>query len=124
MAVPTFVVDAPGGGGKIPITPNYIVSQSDRRLALRNYEGVITSYTQPENVLSDCGQCRICEYEHYKPLDGVAKLLTGDRLCLEPASLERRKRSIAGSKKIVKSRNSKLKKKVAIVKKNKGKTSV
>ncbi|MFA5480160.1 MAG: lysine 2,3-aminomutase, partial [Candidatus Muiribacteriota bacterium] len=47
MAVPTFVVDAPGGGGKIPVMPNYIVSQSDRRLALRNYEGVITSYTQP-----------------------------------------------------------------------------
>ena len=31
MAVPTFVVDAPGGGGKIPVMPNYILSQSDRR---------------------------------------------------------------------------------------------
>ena len=37
MAVPTFVVDAPGGGGKIPVMPNYLLSQSDRRFALRNY---------------------------------------------------------------------------------------
>ncbi len=50
MAVPTFVVDAPGGGGKIPVMPNYILSQSDRRVILRNYEGVITAYTQPEGL--------------------------------------------------------------------------
>jgi len=92
MAVPTFVVDAPGGGGKIPVMPNYLLSQSDRRLVLRNYEGVITTYTQPENVFSDCGHCHICEDERYKPLDGVAKLLAGERLTLEPADLRRRKR--------------------------------
>lgn len=92
MAVPTFVVDAPGGGGKIPVMPNYLLSQGDRRLVLRNYEGVITTYTQPENVFSDCGHCRICEDERYKPLDGVAKLLAGEKLTLEPANLQRRKR--------------------------------
>ncbi len=92
MAVPTFVVDAPGGGGKIPVMPNYLLSQGDRRLVLRNYEGVITTYTQPENVFSDCGHCRICEDERYKPLDGVAKLLAGEKLTLEPANLKRRKR--------------------------------
>ncbi len=92
MAVPTFVVDAPGGGGKIPVMPNYLLSQGDRRLVLRNYEGVITTYTQPENVFSDCGHCRICEDERYKPLDGVAKLLAGEKLTLEPANLRRRKR--------------------------------
>ncbi len=94
MAVPTFVVDAPGGGGKIPLMPNYLVSQSDRRFALRNYEGVITTYTQPEKVFSNCGRCNICREgeKEYKPLDGVAKLLAGDKLCLEPDSLVRRKR--------------------------------
>ncbi len=92
MAVPTFVVDAPGGGGKIPVMPSYLISQSDRRFVLRNYEGVITTYTQPENVFSNCGQCRICEDERYKPLDGVAKLLSGEKLYLEPENLERRKR--------------------------------
>lgn len=46
--VPTFVVDAPGGGGKIPVMPNYVISQSPRRVVLRNYEGVITTYTEPE----------------------------------------------------------------------------
>ena len=60
MAVPTFVVDAPGGGGKIPLMPNYLLSQSDRRFALRNYEGVITTYTQPDKVFSNCGRCNIC----------------------------------------------------------------
>jgi lysine 2,3-aminomutase len=92
MAVPTFVVDAPGGGGKIPLMPNYLISQSDRRLVLRNYEGVITTYTQPDNVFSDCGRCHICDNEQNKPLDGVAKLLSGEKLTLEPEGLIRRKR--------------------------------
>ena len=94
MAVPTFVVDAPGGGGKIPLMPNYLLSQSDRRFALRNYEGVITTYTQPDKVFSNCGRCHICTEngKDYRPLDGVAKLLTGEKICLEPANLIRRKR--------------------------------
>ena len=48
-AVPTFVVDAPGGGGKIPLSPNYILSQSPTKTVLRNFEGVITSYPEPPN---------------------------------------------------------------------------
>ncbi|MCP4352809.1 MAG: lysine 2,3-aminomutase [Desulfobacterales bacterium] len=92
MAVPTFVVDAPGGGGKIPVMPSYLISQSDRRFVLRNYEGVITTYTQPENVFSNCGRCRVCDDERYKPLDGVAKLLNAEKLYLEPENLKRRKR--------------------------------
>ena len=38
-AIPQFVVDGPGGGGKIPINPQYIVEQNDERTVLRNYEG-------------------------------------------------------------------------------------
>lgn len=40
-AVPTYVIDAPGGGGKIPVSPQYLISQSDDKVILRNYEGVI-----------------------------------------------------------------------------------
>jgi len=47
FAVPTYVVDAPGGGGKIPLNPNYIISYSDHKVVLRNYEGYITSYEEP-----------------------------------------------------------------------------
>lgn len=92
MAVPTFTIDAPGGGGKIPVAPNYLLSQSDRRVVLRNYEGVITTYTQPEDVFSNCGRCEVCKDKRYKPLDGVAKLLSGDKLYLEPKGLVRTER--------------------------------
>ncbi|MGM0608997.1 MAG: lysine 2,3-aminomutase [Candidatus Muiribacteriota bacterium] len=91
MAVPTFVVDAPGGGGKIPVMPNYIISQSDRRIVLRNYEGVISSYTQPQNIFSECW-CELCKESRYEPLDGVAKLLNGKKKVLEPKNLVRTKR--------------------------------
>ncbi len=47
-AVPTFVVDAPGGGGKIPVTPTYLVSQAKGKVTLRNYEFKIFNYTEPE----------------------------------------------------------------------------
>ncbi|MFA9465294.1 MAG: lysine 2,3-aminomutase [Velocimicrobium sp.] len=47
FAVPTFVVDAPGGGGKIPVMPNYLLSSSANKVVLRNYEGVITTYQEP-----------------------------------------------------------------------------
>ena len=46
-AVPQFIVDAPGGGGKIPVMPNYVVSYSDHKVILRNYEGYITTYEEP-----------------------------------------------------------------------------
>lgn len=59
LAVPTFVVDAPGGGGKIPLFPNYVVSQSDRKIVLRNFEGKLYTYTEPEDNLSTC-KCKIC----------------------------------------------------------------
>ena len=47
-AVPTFVVDAPGGGGKIPVAPNYLLSQTKGKVVLRNYENKIFTYTEPE----------------------------------------------------------------------------
>jgi lysine 2,3-aminomutase len=46
-AIPTYVVDAPGGGGKIPVMPQYLISQAPGRVVLRNYEGYITTYDEP-----------------------------------------------------------------------------
>lgn len=47
LAVPHFVIDAPGGGGKIPLLPQYVVKMTDEEVILRNYEGKIFRYTQP-----------------------------------------------------------------------------
>lgn len=61
FSVPTFVVDAPGGGGKIPVQPNYVLSYSNRKTILRNYEGVICVYTEPEDQSSSCPpDCNLC----------------------------------------------------------------
>jgi len=43
-AVPTYVIDAPGGGGKTPVNPEYIVSINDKEVVLRNYLGCIYHY--------------------------------------------------------------------------------
>lgn len=91
-AVPTFVVDAPGGGGKTPVMPTYIISQSPSKVVLRNYEGVITTYTEPTDYKEEC-QCEDCKAEKEKRKEGVASLLNGDRLSLEPRELDRHKRN-------------------------------
>jgi len=49
FSVPTYVVDAPGGGGKIPVMPTYQISRSTNKVVLRNYEGVITTYREPDS---------------------------------------------------------------------------
>ncbi|HXT11151.1 MAG TPA: KamA family radical SAM protein [Candidatus Angelobacter sp.] len=45
-AVPTYVIDAPGGGGKVPISPEYVLYHSDERVVVRNYEGKIFEYPE------------------------------------------------------------------------------
>ncbi|MDR1554299.1 MAG: lysine 2,3-aminomutase [Prevotellaceae bacterium] len=91
-AVPTFVVDAPGGGGKTPVMPTYIISQSPHKIVLRNFEGVITTYTEPTDYKEEC-HCSDCSG---KTKEGVAGLLNGNGLSLEPAALERKKRKMNG----------------------------
>ena len=49
-AVPTYVVDAPGGGGKIPVEPDYVMSRGKGKVVLRNYEGKVFEYPEP-NIL-------------------------------------------------------------------------
>jgi lysine 2,3-aminomutase len=45
-AVPQFVIDAPGGGGKVPINPDYILERSDERVVIRNFEGKVFVYPE------------------------------------------------------------------------------
>ena len=90
-AVPTFVVDAPGGGGKTPVMPQYVISQSPDKVILRNFEGVITTYTEPREYHEEC-HCPACE-EKRRVEEGVASLLETDRMALEPSHLMRHERN-------------------------------
>jgi len=102
FAVPTYVVDAPGGGGKIPLNPNYLVSLSTNKVVLRNYEGVITTYREPDSYEPNfCNrQCDNCNLQ--LKLDsaaeeasiGIEKLLADSdtTISLTPEGNERAKR--------------------------------
>ncbi len=92
FAVPTFVVDAPGGGGKIPLQPNYLISQSNDKVVLRNYEGVICVYQEPENKISRCKSCSTpCSSSKTRQV-GLGKLLKGDLISLTPQENMRQER--------------------------------
>jgi lysine 2,3-aminomutase len=102
FARPTYVVDAPGGGGKIPVLPNYIVSWSTNKVILRNYEGVITTYREPDSYepyfcdrnCEDCHlQLKLEDADEWKAV-GINKLLDDydKAISLVPASNERHNR--------------------------------
>ncbi len=92
LCIPTYVVDAPGGGGKIPVLPNYIVSQMPGRTILRNYEGFITTYTEPEyKEQNDSDYCQLVSEER-KSTEGVMSLLRGEKVSIGPADTKRNKR--------------------------------
>ena len=87
FAVPVFVVDAPGGGGKIPVSPNYLISVSDHKVVLRNFEGYITTYEEPvdyrpedaavpQTIRSEPGQT------------GVLGLLEGEQMFIKPQGFD------------------------------------
>jgi lysine 2,3-aminomutase len=48
LAIPTFVVDLPHGGGKVPLHPDYVVLQTAEELLIRNYEGRLFHYRNPK----------------------------------------------------------------------------
>ena len=60
FAVPMYIIDAIGGGGKTPVIPQYLISQADHQVILRNYEGVISKYTEPDDYRFEC-HCPDCE---------------------------------------------------------------
>ncbi len=103
FAVPSYVIDAPGGGGKIPIMPNYVLSWSTHKVILRNYEGVITTYREPDHyktILCD-NDCESCNLQlklngddgEYKSV-GIEKLLSDydETISLVPDDNERMER--------------------------------
>jgi lysine 2,3-aminomutase len=89
-AIPTFVVDAPGGGGKIPVAPNYQVSMSDHKVVLRNFEGYVTTYEEPlEYTPHDPAKCRFCQGRRPEPgQEGITGLLDGERLFIKPEGFD------------------------------------
>lgn len=95
-AVPLFIVDAPGGGGKVPLQPNYMVSASDKKVVIRNYEGGIFSYPEPDIPPSACpNHCVRCQTEAHASREGVAGILAGQRASITPADTLREKRRAA-----------------------------
>ena len=83
LGIPTYVVDATRGGGKIPLGPNYLVSASDDAVVLRNYEGMLVRYS-PKG-----------EIDPTRPpveTQGVSALLEGQAEALVPEGNPRHKR--------------------------------
>jgi lysine 2,3-aminomutase len=79
LAIPTYVVDSPHGGGKIPLMPNYLVSASDDAVVLRNYEGMLVRYQaedKPNTVRPTATR-------------GVSSLLQGTKSAIIPKDNER-----------------------------------
>ncbi|MBV9121906.1 MAG: KamA family radical SAM protein [Planctomycetes bacterium] len=79
LGIPTYVVDSPHGGGKIPLMPNYLVSASDDAVVLRNFEGMLVRYQaedKPNTVQPT-------------PTRGVSALLQGSQSVLMPQNNER-----------------------------------
>jgi lysine 2,3-aminomutase len=93
FAVPTFVVDAPGGGGKTPVMPDYLISSTTERVILRNYEGVITSYAEPKHDEEIVCTCDYCTGRKEYKFEGVAALSMGKALSIEPSNLARHRRN-------------------------------
>lgn len=102
FCVPTYVIDAPGGGGKIPVMPNYLISWSTNKVVLRNYEGVISTYKEPDSYEPsfcdrNCDQCQrellLQDADEYKAV-GIEKLLADydETISLVPANNARYKR--------------------------------
>lgn len=89
-AVPTFVVDAPGGGGKIPVMPNYMISASDHKIILRNYEGYITTYEEPTSYqIHDPSKCSYCQSKRLEPgQSGVFGLLDSEEMFIKPEGFD------------------------------------
>ncbi len=97
LAVPQFVMDAPGGGGKVPLMPNYVLGHYGDSVVYRNFEGVIGRY---DDVPRQPHQCDRCYDREHIPERGVAKLLnrTADRF--EPQAVRDTPRGITVKKRV------------------------
>jgi lysine 2,3-aminomutase len=87
-AVHQYIIDAPGGGGKIPVSPNYLLSYSDHKVVLRNYEGYITTYEEPIDYLPS----KAAKFKGVKRPEpgqaGVHGLLQGEQMFIKPEGFD------------------------------------
>ena len=89
-AIPQYIIDAPGGGGKIPVGPNYLMSMSDHKIVLRNYEGYITTYEEPLTYQPhDPKTCQFCQNKRLEPgQTGITGLLDGEDMFIKPEGFD------------------------------------
>jgi len=87
IAIPTLVIDAPGGGGKIPVMPNYLLTLSDTCAVVRNYKGMMSAYLNPQEWESSCSTAKEIQEKLVpeKPENKLyLKLVQGKRTILKP----------------------------------------
>jgi lysine 2,3-aminomutase len=89
-AIPTYVIDLPGGGGKVPVMPNYLLAMNERRVVLRNFEGFISTYEQPTDYTPhDSSRCEYCRNQRPEPGQrGIFGLLQGDAMTIAPEGFQ------------------------------------
>lgn len=87
-AVHQYIIDAPGGGGKIPVMPNYLLSYSDHKVVLRNYEGYITTYEEPVDYLPEKAAKFKGEKRPEPGQSGVHGLLQGEQMFIKPENFD------------------------------------
>jgi lysine 2,3-aminomutase len=90
FAVPQYSIDAPGGGGKVTIQPNYVVSMSDHKIILRNFEGFISTYEEPTDYKPhDPKTCWYCQNKRPEPGQaGLTALLDGNDMFIKPEGFD------------------------------------
>ncbi|MFA5894268.1 MAG: lysine 2,3-aminomutase [Candidatus Shapirobacteria bacterium] len=96
FAVPNFCVDGLGGGGKTPVMPNYVVSQSNHKWVFRNYEGLLFAYNEPTDYTYEppVNVEKYIDQSDVTELQGVAELLSekSNKINIVPNDLRRLKR--------------------------------
>ncbi len=89
LTIPTFVIDAPGGGGKVPLQPFYLLSVSEHEVLIRNYEGMIFKYFNPSE--SDTERPRRATSKRRQD-EGMEQILDGTKKALVPEDSPRYRR--------------------------------
>ena len=88
FAVHQYMIDTPGGGGKIPVSPSYLISMSDHKVVLRNFEGYISTYEEP----TEYTPIDTASFEGVKRSEpgqsGVFGLLEGERMFIKPSRFD------------------------------------
>ena len=97
-AIPTYVVDAPGGGGKIPVMPQYLISQAPGKVVLRNFEGYITTYDEPNDYTGHTvARPERSVANHEIGVEGVYGLLSGAAEHIKPQGFDKTHRRNAAA---------------------------